>query len=90
MVVESEPDALHMNTNIPVAPIPAIDVDIAVIAQAPDVQEDRLDATVIPEAEPDLPSHEIKTEGSPSIKEGDAGQYSSPSSKSFFDTEVQL
>jgi hypothetical protein len=75
MVVESEPDALHMDTNIPV-------VDIAVTAQ---VHEDRLDTTVIPEAESDLPSHEIKIE---IIKEGDAVQDSSPS-KSFVDVEVQ-
>ena len=90
MVVESEPDALHMDTGIPVTPTPAVDADIAGTALAPEVQEDRLDFTVIPEAEPDLPSHEIKTEGSPSIKEGDAGQYSPPSSKSIVDMiEVQ-
>jgi hypothetical protein len=74
VVVESEPDALHMDTTIPVVLTPAIDVDIAVTAQAPEVQEGRVDTTVIPEAEPDLPSHEIKTEGSSSIKEGDVVQ----------------
>lgn len=84
MVVESEPH-LHMDTYIPVVPTPAI----AVAAQAPEVQEDRLDTTVIPEAEPDLPSHEIKTDGSSSIKEGDAVQDSSASSNNLVDIDVQ-
>lgn len=61
--MESEPDTSHQ-----VDPTPAI----AATAQAPEIQEDRLDTTVIPEAEPDLPSRE--TEGSSSIKEGDAVQ----------------
>ena len=61
--MESEPDTSHQ-----VVPTPAI----AVTSQAPEIQEDRLDTTVIPEAEPDLPSRE--TEGSLSIKEGDAVQ----------------
>jgi hypothetical protein len=86
MVVESEPDVLHMDTSIPVVSTPAIDMDIAVTALGPEVQEDRLDTTVIiPEAESDLPSHEIKTEGSPLIKEGLEGD----SSKGFVDIEVQ-
>jgi hypothetical protein len=58
MVVESERDALHMDTSIPVVPTPAI----AVAAQVPEVQEDRLDTSFIPKAESDQPSHEIKTE----------------------------
>ena len=58
MVVESEQDALHMDTSIPVVPTPAI----AVAAQVPEVQEDRQDITVIPEAESDQLSLEIKTE----------------------------
>jgi hypothetical protein len=78
-VLESEPDALHMDTSFSVAPTPAI----AVAAQAPEVQED---TTVISES--DLPNHEIKTEGYSSIEEGDADQDSSPS-KGFVDTEVQ-
>ena len=80
MVVESEPDFLHMDTSIPVVPAPADDVDIAVTTQ---VHENR-DTNVIPEAEPDLPSHEIKTEGSSSNKEGDGVQDSSPSSSKSF------
>jgi hypothetical protein len=63
MVVESGPDSLHVDTSIPT---PAIDVDIAVTAQ-------------VLEAEHDLPSHEIETEGPSSITEGDAVQDSSPS-----------
>jgi hypothetical protein len=86
MVMESEPDVLRMDTSIPVVPTPANDVDIVVTTQG---HEDRLDTNVIPEAEPDLPSHEIKTEGSTSNKEGDEVQDSSPSSKSFVDIEVQ-
>ena len=78
VVVESEPDALLVDTSIPVVPTAAI----AVAAQAPEVQED---ATVIPEAESDLPKHEIQTEGSSSIEEGDVVHDSS----SFVDTEVQ-
>lgn len=78
MVVGSEPDALHSITEVPT---PAIDKDIAVTAQ---VQEDQLDTAVIPETEPDLPSH-----GSSSINKGDAVQDSSLSSKSFVDNEVQ-
>jgi hypothetical protein len=58
MVMESELDSLHMDTSIPVVPTPAI----AVTPQAPQVQENRLDTSVIPEAESDQPSHEIKTE----------------------------
>ena len=85
MVVESGPDTLHMDSIIPVVPNPAVDVDIAVTAP---VHEDQLDTNVIPESEPDLPSHEIKTEGSSSIKEGDAVQEPSPS-KSFADIEFQ-
>ena len=85
MVVESGPDTMHMDSSIPVVPNPAIDVDIAVTAQ---VHGDQLDTTDIPESEPDLPSHEIKTEGSSSIKEGDAVQEPSPS-KSFADIEFQ-
>ena len=77
-VVESETDALHMDTSIPVAPIPAIDV----ASLAPEVQEDN---TVMPESESDLP---IKTEGSLPVKDEDAIQDSSPS-KSFVDTKVQ-
>jgi hypothetical protein len=57
MVVESEPDVLHMDTSILVVPTPT-----AVASQVPEVQEDRLDTTVIPEAESDQPIHEIKTE----------------------------
>ena len=85
MVVESELDALHMDTSTP-----EVTPAIAVAAQAPEFQEDQLDTTVIPEAESNLPSHEVKTEGS-SIKEGDhdAVQNSSPSLKSFVDIEVQ-
>lgn len=79
MVVESEPDFLHMDTSIPVVSAPANDVDIAVTTQ---VHENR-NTNVIVEAEPDLPSHEIKTEGSSSNKEGDGVQDSSHSSKSF-------
>lgn len=86
MVVESELDVLHMDTSIPVVFTPAI----AVTELAPEVQEDRLYSTVIiPEAESDLPSHEIETEGSSLIKEGDAIQDSSHSSKGFVDIEVQ-
>jgi hypothetical protein len=81
-VVESEPDALHVETSISAVPTPAIVVE----AQEPEVQED---ATVIPEAESDLPSHEIKTEFSSSDEEGDATQDSSPF-KGFVDNEVQL
>ena len=77
--MELEPDALHMDTSIPVVPTPAI----AVAAQA-QVQED---STVIPEAESDLPNHEIKVEGSSSI-EGEAIWDYSPS-KTFVDTEGQ-
>ena len=66
--MESEPDALHMDTSIPVVPTP--------------------DATVIPEAESDLPNHEIKIEGSSSFEKGEVVQDYSPS-KSFVDTEVQ-
>ena len=86
MILDSEPDVLHMNTSIPVVPTPAI----AVAAQAPKVQEDRLDTADIQEAESDLPSHEIKTEGS-SIEEGggDPVRNSSPSLESFADIEVQ-
>lgn len=73
MVAKSELDGLHMNISIPVVPTPAI----AVAAQTPEVQEDQLDTTVLSEAEPDLPGHEIKTEGSSSIKEGVAVQDSS-------------
>ena len=78
--MESEPDALHMDTSIPVVPTAAI----AVAAQAPDVQED---VAVIPEAESDLRNHEIKTEDSSSNEEGDAVQDSS-SSRSFVDPGV--
>jgi hypothetical protein len=39
MVVESEPDALHMDTSISVVPTPTI----AVASQVPEFQEDRLD-----------------------------------------------
>lgn len=85
MAVESEPDALHEDTSIPVVPTPATDGDTTSTAQ---VQEDQLDTTVLPEAEPDLPGHEIKTEGFSSFKEEEAVQDSSPS-KSFVDTEVQ-
>lgn len=85
VVVESEPDALHEDSSIPVVSTPAIDGDIAGKAQ---VQEDRLDTTVIPEAELDLPSHEVKTESSSSIKEEDAVQDSS-ALKGFVDTDVQ-
>jgi hypothetical protein len=84
-MVESEPDVLHTNTSIPVVPTSANDVDVAVTKQ---VHEDRPDTIVIPEAEPDLPTHETKTEGSSSNKEGDGIQDSSPS-KSFVDIEVQ-
>ena len=77
VVVESEPDALHMDTSIPVVPT----ATIAIAAEAPDVQED---AAIIPEAESDLPNHE----GSSSIEEEDAVRDSS-SSKNFVDTEVQ-
>ena len=77
-VVESETDALHIDTSIPVTPIPAIDV----ASLAPEVQED---TTVMPESESDLP---IKTEGSSPVKDEDAIQDSSPS-KSFVDTKVQ-
>ena len=80
IVVESEPDALH---SIPQDPTTAIDRDIAVTAQ---VQEDQPNTTVMPEAEPDLPTHEIGTGGTSSIKERDAVQDSSPSSN---DNEVQ-
>lgn len=73
MVVELEPEALQMDSNIPVVLTPAI----AVAAQAPEVQEDRLDTAVITEAESDLPSHEIKAEGSSSIEEGYTDQDSS-------------
>lgn len=66
MVAGSEPDASY---SIPEVHTPAIDRDIAVTTQ---VQEDQLDTAVIPKAEPDLPSHEIKTEGSSSINKGDA------------------
>ena len=45
MVVESEPDALHM---IPVVPAPSI----AVAAHALEGQEERLDSTVIKEGDP--------------------------------------
>ena len=77
VLVESEPDALHMDMSIPVLPTAAI----AIAAQAPDVQED----AVVTEAESDLPNHETKTEGSSSIEEEDAVQDSS----SFIETEVQ-
>ena len=75
-----------MDTSFPVVPTPAI----ANTAQAPEVQEDRLDTAVIPEAESYLPSHETKAEGASSIKEGrhDAVQNSSPSLESFVDIEV--
>jgi hypothetical protein len=79
--VESEPDALHVETSISAVPTPAT----VVAAQEPEVQED---ATVIPEAESDLPSHEIKNEFSSSYEEGDATQDSSPF-KGFVDNEVQ-
>ena len=85
MVMESEPDALHMDTSIPEVPTPAI----AAAAQAPEAQEGRVDTTIIPEAESDLPSHEVKTEGSSLFEEGDAVQDSSPSSKDFVDIEIQ-
>ena len=73
MVVELEPEALQTDTNIPVVLTPAI----TVAALAPERKEDRLDSTVIPEAESDLPSYEIKAEGSSSIEEGYADQDSS-------------
>ena len=73
-----------MDTSFPVVSTPAI----AVAAQSPEVQEDRLDTTVTSEVEPNLPSHEIKTESTSSIKEGDAVQESSPS-KSNVDIDVQ-
>jgi hypothetical protein len=69
MVIESEPDALHMDTSIAVNPTP----EIAVATPAPEGLEDRLDSAVIPEAESVLSGHEIKTEG------GDADQDFSPS-----------
>jgi hypothetical protein len=89
MCKTSGSDSTTIADSSKVVSIPAIDVDIAVVGQAPEVQEDRLDTTVIPEAESDLPSHEIKTEGSELIKEGDAVQDSSPSSKSYVDIEAQ-
>ena len=73
MAVELKPEALHMDTSIPVVLTPAI----IVATQAPEGQEDRIDSTVIPEAESDLPSYEIKTEGSSSVEEGYADQDSS-------------
>ena len=79
MVVNSEPDALRMDASIPVVPTPAI----AVATQAPEVQEDRLDTAVITEAESDLPSHEIKAEGSSSIKEGEHDAVQNSSHETF-------
>ena len=66
MVFESEPDALYMDTSIPVVPTPAITA-----AQSPEGLEDRLDSTVIPEAESDF---KIKTETALSIEEAVADQ----------------
>lgn len=79
MVVDSEPDALRMDASIPLVPTPTI----AVAAQAPEVQEDRLDTALITDAESDLPSHEIKAESSSSIKEGEHDAVQNSSQETF-------
>jgi hypothetical protein len=64
--VESEPDALHLDTSTSAAPTPTI---VAITAQAPEVQEDRLDTTVIPGALNAELEQETLTVSSPSAQE---------------------
>ena len=77
MIVELD----AMGTSMPEVPTPAINADVV---QPVEVQEDELGTAL--ESEPELPSHEIKTEGSSSIEKG--VQDPSPSQNSVV-VEVQ-
>ena len=64
--MESKPDALHLNTSTLVVPTPTV---VANTAQAPEIREDRLDTTVIPEALDVELGQETLTVSSPSAQE---------------------